>query len=138
MMGDIRMKVEGIPKLELAIMKTTLRYKRGFRTGLEKALNQVFEDSQAIVPVDTSALKSSGRVEITGTGFNSRGYIAYGGPVSGFSHLTSVHYAMIVHEATHVQFKNGEAKFVEKAIEKNRDAVPNIIRDEMRKGGLSW
>lgn len=137
-MGDLRMRVEGIKGLELAAMKVTLRYKRGYREGLEKALGKVYRDSQNLVPVDTGALKSSGRVEITGTGFNSRGYIGYGGPVTGFSHLDNVHYSVIVHEAVHTNFKHGEAKYVEKAVEMNGTYLRRVIRDCMRKGGLMW
>jgi hypothetical protein len=136
-MGDLRLRVEGIPQLELETMKTTLRYTRGYRAGLEKALDKVYRDSQELVPVDTGALKSSGRVEVTGTGFNSRGYVAYGGPVSGFL-ISNVHYSVIVHEAVHKTFRHGQAKFLQAAIERNKHYVRRIIRDNMRKEGLSW
>jgi hypothetical protein len=138
-MGDLRMKVEGIGGVELALMKVTLRYKRGYAQGVEKGLNKVLKDSQKMVPFDTGALKSTGRIEMTGTGFNTRGYVMYGGDVTGFGAKTNVHYAVIVHEATHINFKGGkEAKYLEKAIDRNKDYVRRLIRDNMRKGGLMW
>lgn len=136
-MADLRMRVEGVKGLELAAMKLTLRYKRGFREGLEKALDKVYRDSQKLVPIDTGALKASGRVEITGTGFNSRGYVAYGGPVEGFA-VENVHYSVIVHEAYHINFRKGQAGYLAIAIERNRAYSVRLIRDSMRKGGLMW
>lgn len=113
-----------------------------FKRGLIKAAIALFRDTQEIVPVETGALKRSGKVEVTNQSDNkSEVEISYSMP-----------YALIVHEdlskahgkaynekyaadiAAGRKFARGpnqQAKFVEKPLRENRRHYQNIIKREM-------
>jgi hypothetical protein len=71
--------------------------------------------TQEEVPVDTGALKASGRVEPASEGLMIASVIAYGGD--------EVDYALIVHEDLEAHHPNGKAKYVE-----------GPVREEMSSG----
>jgi len=76
---------------------------------LQKNADIIFARSQILVPVDTTALKSSGKVTVTGSGAGAKLEVAYGGG-------GAVHYAVYVHESVHIPHKPPTmAKFLSRA-----------------------
>lgn len=120
-----RMKVEGVDKMSLEMLKMTHRYQRGYAAGLQKVLDMILKASNKICPIDTGELRRSGYTEITGSGFNSRGYVGYSAP-----------YAIYVHENVHHNFKTPGtgAKFLEKAISRLGGRATGMIIRHMQKG----
>lgn len=80
--------------------------------------------TQEQVPVETGALKSSGRVEPADDSTTVASVIAYGGPAgSGPGQEVDVDYAMAVHENLEAHHPQGKAKYVE-----------DVVREEMSSG----
>jgi len=75
---------------------------------LKKNADIILARSQILVPVDTTALKASGKVTVTGSGAGAKMEVAYGGG--------AVHYAVYVHESVDVPHKPPTiAKFLSRA-----------------------
>lgn len=93
---------------------------------LEEALQPTFEKSQRYVPVDTGALKATGRILTTRKGRSFRTEISYGG--DGL-----LHYASIVHELTHLQHKAPtRAKYLESALNEDLGFFKQRVVDAVR------
>ena len=120
----VRIKVEGLSGLQRAMMAVSRKYNRGYQAGLKIALETVLASATYYCPMDTGYLRSTGYVQLTGSGFNTRGYVGF-----------YAEYAMYVHENVHHTFKTPgtSAKYLEKAIERHKKTVPKIIADAMRK-----
>lgn len=58
-----------------------------FEATVREVTEEIFQESQRLVPVDTGALKRSGKYEVQGKGFSASGVISY-----------DTHYAVYVHE----------------------------------------
>lgn len=54
--------------------------------GLKKCGEVLLRKSQTLVPVDTGALKASGKVEVTGVGFSAKVFVSYDGPYAIYVH----------------------------------------------------
>lgn len=138
-------ELEGLERYMRAIGKRKGQFAAGFERGLRKAAERLFELTQFYVPVDTGALRDSGRVVVTGRGFRTEVKIVYGDE--------TVHYAGEVHEnppevATHgdeFNTKHAEEirlglekmrrpqecfKFVERPMRESRQELADIIRQE--------
>jgi hypothetical protein len=128
--------------------KYTSRLLKRMNIALEECAIHILAASQELVPVDTGALKLSGRVEedrgslgyrrtfgATGTTFSYR--VVYGGRASGgimgvAGADVHVDYAVIVHERMEVYHKPPtQAKYLEQAVYRNRPEMNAIIRDMM-------
>lgn len=91
--------------------------------GLYKAALFILRKSQKIVPVDTGALKNSGRVKLKGRGFTANAVIEY-----------LVAYAIYVHENLEARHKQGKfAKFVETPLRAHRADIREIIKRELER-----
>jgi len=89
---------------------------------LIEALTPTFEDSQKLVPVDTSDLKNSGYLEARK--FRGRAQVEI-----GYSKGGSPHYGPIVHEnleAFHAE--PTQAKFLEQPLAENADQIRQFIQ----------
>jgi|GEM_PF-4337343 len=76
---------------------------------LQKNADIIFARSQILVPVDTTALKASGKVSVTGRGTGAKLEVSYGGG--------SVYYAVYVHESVEIPHAPPTvAKFLSKAV----------------------
>ena len=53
--------------------------------GARNAAQAVYEDSQAIVPVDTGELKDSGSVDVEWVGHQVTGYVTYSAPWAAYN-----------------------------------------------------
>lgn len=92
---------------------------RGANNGLTAAAQVILQRSQIYVPVDTTALKRSGRVEVIGDGAVA---VVYGD--------ATVFYAIYVHEMTHLNHAPPTgAKFVDRAVQEMMPRVTRIIAD---------
>lgn len=88
------------------------------KDGAGDAVEVIFEASQLAVPVDTGQLKASGRIE--GEGLHRT--IRYTDPV-----------AAIVHEDLRANHTNGQAKFLETAMNTKRDEARAAIAASVRR-----
>lgn len=80
-------------------------------TGVEEAVEDVFEETQRVVPRDTNALANSGRIEHRGPGQYS---IWYGDSAVDSDDPSVVDYAAAVHEILeHKHAPPTQAKYVE-------------------------
>lgn len=103
----------------------------GARRGLRRAALFLLRESKKIVPVDTGALRASGRVVegwASGVGTGNvvtrdiTVYVVY-----------TVYYALFVHEALHIFRHHGKlAKYVEIPLRVNQNIILNIIETEVR------
>lgn len=120
----VRIKVEGLSALKRAMMAVSRKYNRGYQAGLREALQVVLDSATYYAPMDIGYLRSTGFIELTGSGFNTRGYVGF-----------YAEYAMYVHENVHHNFKTPGtcAKFLEKAIERHKRTVPRMLAESMRK-----
>jgi hypothetical protein len=95
--------------------------KRQVERGLRKAGLFLLRQSLKVVPVDTGALKNSGRLHITGSGFGTIVWIEYG-----------MNYAIYVHENMSARHKPGKiAKFVETPMRENAGKISAILLKEL-------
>lgn len=90
---------------------------------------EAFAESQMEVPVDTSALKQSGRL-LPDTGVYQKGnevsvVIGYGG--------TALDYAIYVHEDLTAHHPHGKAKYVEDPINRQRIGIESRIADKVER-----
>lgn len=92
---------------------------------LDQSAQMIYKRSQKYVPVDTEALKKSGRVTNNGKkGFGARSAVEYGGP--GAPH------AMVVHERTEVPHASPTcAKYLERASRELRGSITALLRQRM-------
>lgn len=120
----IKLKVEGLSLLQRGLMTVSRKYNKGYQAALEAALLRVLNTATAYCPIDTGYLRSTGFTQITGSGFNTRGYVGF-----------SAEYAMYVHENVHHSFKapGTSAKYLEKAIERHKKEIPAMIAESMKK-----
>mgnify|MGYP000645025530 CR=1 FL=1 len=84
--------------------------------GLLQAALLIKREAQEKTPVDTGNLKNSAYTDSEG-GNNPAAVIGY-----------QASYAPFVHEDLEARHDNGEAKFLEKAVNENQDRIPEIIR----------
>lgn len=89
---------------------------RAFQIGIRRAGYYVFQLTQAVVPVDTGYLKSTGWMRFAGSGTTFTFTIGY-----------SADYAIYVHERLDVFHPHGQAKYVEGPMREARGTVNQII-----------
>lgn len=90
-----------------------------------QSLNEVAEvtltDAKERTPVDTGTLKSSGKVSEHATLRKHQAKLTYG-----------TEYAVWVHEQTNLKHRVGEAKFLEKALQKTAATFVQTMVDKVR------
>lgn len=103
---------------------------------LRNEAQEVLAKSRDLVPVDTGALKASGRVRpevgVYTIGGNAEVWITYGS--------TAVDYAVYVHEDLGKYHPHGQAKFLEiplvqqsyGLVDRIADRVEQVLKDELR------
>jgi hypothetical protein len=98
--------------------------------GLTKCANIVLRKSRGYVPVETGALKSTGRVDTEGVGLGASATVSYGGPSP--SGPTNVFYALIVHEdLTKTHEPPTCARYLARAVRETRGTCANVLRRAM-------
>jgi hypothetical protein len=101
------------------------RHIRGFQIGVRKAAYYVFQLTQAMVPVDTGYLKSTGSIKFGGSGVQFSFMIGYGAD-----------YAIYVHERLDQYHEPPTAaKFVERPMRESRGVVNQMVIAAIRAGG---
>lgn len=93
--------------------------------GIEKAMGIIYDASQPLVPVDTGALKRSGKIEEVDKGLKIKYHSE--NPKNGYN------YAVIQHENTSFNHRVGQAKYLEDAIKNNLDKIEDAIVKEVMK-----
>lgn len=108
-----------------AVVKTKLTIAEGLTECSEKILNKAL----GYVPVDTGALKESGRVETKGTGKGAESKVIFGG-------TEKTYYALYVHENLQAfHLPPTCAKFLEKAARQMAGTCQSIVAAKL--GGRS-
>ena len=121
---DIKVDLKGITNLK----GTSKEMHPAMKGSFSESMKKVFEESQYLVPVDTGALKESGRL-ITNVPDEEDEHkaavaIEYGNEL--------VTYAMIVHEDLQYQHTSPtQAKFLEVPFERQRHPLLAALRDRI-------
>lgn len=109
----------------LAVLSRLENAEQALGRALYEEANRIFNLSQALVPVDTGTLRSSGQVALPEQ--SSRGTsvtIGYGGAASG--------YAVYVHERLDLNHPNGgQAKFLEEPVMAAVDGIAARLADTL-------
>jgi hypothetical protein len=93
---------------------------------LQHALSPIYDTSQELVPVDTGKLKASGYIEVQQEGSELTGNVGYARDNDPF-------YAVIVHERLDLRHEPPtQAKFLEEAINRHIDEIPERFAEYMR------
>lgn len=112
-MATITVEVLGIPAVQQRLERMMAEVVPLMGIALQQEADAILEASQPLVPVDTGALRASGRtldVEIHGQVVQSG--VFYGGPGEGFERTPS-QYALRVHEDLSMRHPHGgQAKFL--------------------------
>lgn len=122
----ITMRWTGTARLEKNMIGSADGVYSGAARGVRTLAGQAFKISQVLVPVETGALKASGRVVSRRVGaYTYRSSILYGGP----SYPRFVDYAVYVHEILeHKHAPPTTAKFVEIAYHQAKAAAGQTIK----------
>lgn len=95
-----------------------------------EAAQLVFHESQRLVPVDTGALKASGRVTQDGL----EAAISYGGEDgAGRNGQDTAAYAVPQHERLDFEHPNGQAKYLEIPMHAQADRVAEALAAGLRR-----
>jgi hypothetical protein len=110
-------------RLEQRLLKYQQGTAKGFQMAIRNATAFVYRESQKLVPVDTSALRRSGHVDYTGTGFETEAVVVYDTP-----------YAIYVHEdLSKWHAPPTSAKFIERPIREQRNEIQQVIRKAFKR-----
>lgn len=121
MAANVKVVIQGHSEIKLNCKLIPEVMGRGYNAGLQKAMDYLLAKSQELVPVDTGDLKRSGKAYVTGTGQNSRGWVAY-----------LMYYSVYVHEdLTKYHDHPTQAKFLEQPAREHRKYMMEIIRREI-------
>jgi hypothetical protein len=124
--APITMRWTGTAKLEQKMIRSADGVYSGAAQGVRKLANEAFRLSQVMVPVETGALKKSGRVVSRRVSrWTYRSSVLYGGA----SEPRFVDYAVYVHEILeHKHAPPTQAKFVETAYHLAERAAGQTIK----------
>ena len=116
--GTVR--VEGIDRTKGKLEKLAKENKQKLRDGMWTAGRFLLRESQKLVPVDTGALKASGKVLVRNNSDDAPEYIVtYGnGEVS---------YAVYQHENLDYFHETGQAKFLEQPAREYRKTMIDMV-----------
>lgn len=116
-------KVEGVKETIKRLYTISGETAKGMERGLVKAAKHLQKKSQAVVPVDTGALKSSAFTRKKGFGFKTETTVGY-----------TQDYAIYVHENLDARHKPGKiAKYLERPAREEKEQLAKIIRKEAQK-----
>ena len=121
-------QIAGIPELKAAIQKEAKAMATNWQYALTAAALLVQRESQLLTPVEFGVLKNSAntrRVPNT-SGWEVQMEVFY-----------TAYYAVYVHENLYAKHTNGEAEFLKKAVERNKEKVNALIIDYMKNGGFA-
>lgn len=99
--------------------------------GLKEIAEEIMNESQAEVPVDTSALKQSAFVEEQSKNI----LLGYGGPadtINPKTHQSASEYMYYVHEDLSAHHNTGKAKFLEDPLTRHTQVLENTLANKMR------
>lgn len=117
----VSIKIDGVELVEKGINKTAQQIAKGFERGMKKAGLKLLRESQRITPVDTGALRASGRMRTEGKGIEIEVIVSY-----------STWYAVYVHEILWYYHKPPtQAKFLEQPFRQLRPQLVAMIKKEI-------
>ena len=115
--------VTGIADITRNLDKTNRAFATAVEGGLKKAGLRLQRESQLIVPVDTTALKSSAFTRAEGSGFDTAISVGY-----------TQDYGIFVHEDLNARHEPGkQAKFLEEPALRLVAVLRQIVQDELNK-----
>lgn len=109
----------------LAVLSRLENAEAALGRALYEEANRIFNQSQALVPVDTGALRSSGHVTLPNQGPDGvEVTIGYGGAAAP--------YAVYVHERLDLNHPNGgQAKFLEEPVNAAANGIAGRLADTL-------
>ncbi len=121
----VSMQVTGVSETLRGMRQLVKKDSIKVSDGLKKAAQMVLDKSQKYVPVDTSALKATGRIES-----NEKAGLAAEATVSYGSEL--VRYALWVHENTEAAHNPPTcARFLTRAVRELRGSITNMMKRQI-------
>lgn len=94
---------------------------------LQKCGEVILKKAKELCPVETGALRDSGRIEVTGTGMGTRVNVQFGGPAAP--------YALYVHENLEAKHASPTtAQWVTHAVRATRGTTASIAKRELEIG----
>lgn len=118
-------RITGVEATAAALGAARLLFRKAALEATQQVAQAVYDLSQYYVPVDTGALKASGRIEWTANRFGGEGRVTYGGYID-------VYYALYVHEDVTKQHADPTcAKFLERAVAETRKDMSRLMRTWM-------
>lgn len=113
----------GPAKVQARLRSRRTLWAAGVERGIKKASAFLLREAKKIVPVDTGALKASGRIDLTGTGPETNAFITF-----------STDYAGYVHEDLNAYHRPPtSAKYLERPAREHQEEIRQIVRDECRR-----
>jgi hypothetical protein len=119
------MEIKGLTGLRKRLESLEDKHARGYEVGSKLAGLALLRASQELVPVQTGNLRNSGRVQSSGSGFQTITEVGYFG----------VNYAVKVHEDLEARHAPGkQAKFLEQPAREMRQQLIDIIVKHTKAG----
>lgn len=116
--------VTGVERVLRASGKARSKFAKNIADTLKKGAEIILKESQKYVPVDTGALKLTGRVETRGVGLNAESHVIY-----------DTAYAIFVHENVFMRHDPPtRSKFLTYAVNKMRGTVTAMLKRNLRVG----
>ena len=110
------MSVRGLKEIKANLGLAQKLLGIGVRKGMNDAANFVKARSLDEVPIVTGKLRDSAYVRIEGIGPSTHALVGYSAP-----------YAIFVHEDMKAKHPQGRAKFLERAVRRNRKLILELI-----------
>lgn len=109
MADQVEIDIKGLDQLNAAISEAAAGFGDRAGSALRAEAELIMTEAKKLTPVLTGTLRESGHVTgpVRGTGTTEVGLV-FGGPAAS--------YAVYVHENQEAHHSNGEAKFLEKAV----------------------
>lgn len=125
--------VTGIAELQQRLQALSAEVPFLMSIALQQEAEAILEASQALVPVETGALRASGQtLDVTIRGAMVETGISYGGPGEGFERTPS-EYAIKVHEDTTMRHpRGGQSHFLSQPLFAATEDILKNVADALR------
>jgi len=115
------MKLRGLDEMTANLKRIGASAHEQTKTALEAEATRLLDEAKSRTPVDTGALRDSGRVTLVESGTTVKATISFGDE--------AVDYAVEVHENLEAHHETGEAKFLEKTMnEESVNVAANLAK----------
>lgn len=124
--GKAKITITGMTELFAKLNKLGDNAEKAAIEVFDEAAQEVYSKSQSLVPTDTAALKTSGRVSkarVSKKGVVTASVNYGGGPMERLTGRPNDLHAIVVHEDLSLKHDDGQAKFLEQPMVAARGSV---------------